>query len=73
MSAILAYRRGLLRCSFYEIGRCQSLKVWDERQVQFPRFFLFICVLGAESGELQVLLKKTFEPMEKKLLFYRVR
>lgn len=37
--------------------------------------FLFICVLGAESGELQVLLKKTFEPMERmeELLFYKVR
>ena len=35
------YRRGLLRCSFFNIGQCESLWMWDGRQGLFPRL-LFV-------------------------------
>jgi hypothetical protein len=30
MPGVSSYRRGLLRCSFYYIGQCEGLRVWDE-------------------------------------------
>ena len=30
ISRIYTYQRGLRRCSFRQIGRCQSLETWDE-------------------------------------------
>ena len=35
--------RGLLRCSFYWIGQCESLDMRDEQRVQLPRF-LYLCL-----------------------------
>ena len=37
-----AYRRGLLRCSFYQTGQCEGLEVWDGQQVQTPALFLYV-------------------------------
>jgi len=30
MLSCYTYRRGLLRCSFRQVGQCESLEVWDE-------------------------------------------
>ena len=40
-----AYRRGLLRCSFYQTGQCEGLEVWDGQQVQTPALFLYVAIL----------------------------
>ena len=39
-----AYRRGLLRCSFYQTGQCEGLEVWDGQQVQTPALFLYVAI-----------------------------
>ena len=31
---------GFLRCLSLSSGQCEGLETWDERQVQFPRFFI---------------------------------
>lgn len=39
-SRLYTYRRGLRRCSFRQIGRCQSLETWDEQQVDSHASFM---------------------------------
>ena len=39
---LIAYRRGLLRCSFYQTGQCEGLEVWDGQQVQTPALFSYV-------------------------------
>ena len=41
---LIAYRRGLLRCSFYQTGQCEGLEVWDGQQVQTPALFLYVTI-----------------------------
>ena len=36
---VYTYRRGLLRCSFWQGGQCEGLDSWDEWQAQFPTLF----------------------------------
>lgn len=39
--------RGPLHCSFFMGRQCEGLDAWNERMVQFPRFF---CVLNLTKG-----------------------
>lgn len=41
---------GLSRCSFRQVGQCESLDTWDERQSTVPTLFYCLIFSGGEQG-----------------------
>ncbi len=50
---------GFRRCSFRLDGQCEGLLAWDERQVQFPRFFV-VNLLEGDEGEASIYYYERF-------------